>query len=112
MALMSSTFAIPLPMTPFPHFGGEKPAPRPSPARKRTTPQQGKALETLGHAIEYLVDSRLFDQWQSPADAEAVHMLMGCSRAVFADCDEVCPWHQRVQRALVKRLNLQSSRAR
>lgn len=112
MCLMSTAaFSLPLPMSPFQNFTG-RPTPKPEPTRRRTTPQQGRAIETLGHAIEYLVDSRLFDQWESPADAEAVHMLMACSRSVFADCDEVCPWHQRVQRALVKRLSLQTSQLR
>ena len=60
----------------------------------------------LGHAIEYLVDSRLFEQWQSPADAEAVRLLMSCSRTVFAECEAVAPWHQRVQRAVTRRLHL------
>ena len=87
-------------------FGGQPPAPDPAPLRRRTTPQQGRALEILGHAIEYLVDSRLFDQWQTPADAAAVHLLMERSRAVFADCAEIVPWHQRVQQALVKKLHL------
>ena len=105
---MSTAPALPLPLGPFPDFGGNQPARTPTPIRKRTTPQQGHALETLGHAIEYLVDSRLFDQWESPADAAAVHLLMGCSRAVFADCEEVHPWHQRVQQALLKRLHIYS----
>lgn len=109
--MSTSAFSLPLPLSPFQNFGG-KPASKPTPSRRRTTPQQGRALETLGHAIEYLVDSRLFDQWESPADAEAVHMLMACSRTVFAECDEVFPWHQRVQRALVKRLSLQGSPVR
>ncbi len=82
--------------------------PRRSPVRRRTTPQQGRAREVLGHAIEYLVDSRLFETWESPADAEAVQLLMGCSREVFANCVEVMPWHQRVQRALARRLHLDS----
>lgn len=109
---MSSTHALPLPLSPFQQFAGKRPDPKPSPNRRRTTPAQGRALEALGHAIEYLVDSRLFDQWESPADAEAVHLLMACSRNVFADCDEMHPWHQRVQRALMKRLHLQNSQTR
>ena len=104
---MSSAHALPLPLSPFRQFGEPEPDPRPTPSRRRNSPQQGQALETLGHAIEYLVDSRLFEQWESPADAEAVHLPMACSRSVFADCEEVSPWHQRVQRALLKRLHLQ-----
>lgn len=110
--MSAATQSLPLPLSPFQHFGERRPDPRPSPARRNTTPEQGRALETLGHAIEYLVDSRLFERWESPADAEAVHLLMACSRAVFAGCEEVAPWHQRVQRALLKKLHLQSSQLR
>ena len=110
---MATSCALPLPLPSFQPFTGKpEPAPRPSPSRRKTSPQQGRALEVLGHAIEYLVDSRLFDQWESAADAEAVHLLMACSRSVFADGKEVFPWHLRVQRALAKRWNLHSSPVR
>lgn len=109
---MSTAHALPLPLRSFPDFAGNQQAPRSAPARKRSTPQQGQALEILGHAIEYLVDSRLFDQWESPSDAAAVHLLMGCSRAVYADCEEMHPWHQRIQRALLKRLHLDKPQSR
>ena len=102
---MSTANLIQLPVIPF-QFGGPQPAPKPSPIRRRTTAQQGRALEVLGHAIEYLVDSRLFEQWETAADAAAVHLLMERSRAVFADCEEIVPWHQRVQQTLVKKLHL------
>lgn len=108
---MSTAHMLPIPRNSF-QFGGQQPAPKPSPVRRRTTPQQGRALEILGHAIEYLVDSRLFDQWQTPADAAAVHLLMERSRAVFADCAEIVPWHQRVQQSLVKKLHLDEASGR
>ncbi len=105
-----STQALPLPLRPFQPFdeAPRKQSPKPRP---RQSPEQGRALEVLGHAVEYLVDSRLFDQWQSPADAEAVHLLMSCSRAVFAGDGNVKPWHQRVQHGLLKRLHLQGNGA-
>lgn len=109
---MSSAHTFPLPLNPFQPFEEKPPERRQSGPRRNTTPEQGRALELLGHAIEYLVDSRLFDQWESPADAEAVHLLMACSRAVFAGCEEVVPWHHRVQQALLKRLHLQSPQSR
>jgi hypothetical protein len=71
-------------------------------ARRRTTPTQGRALETLGHAIEYLIDSRLSDQIAEPT-TEAVRILMSCSRAVFEECEALLPWHERMQRMLGKR---------
>jgi hypothetical protein len=70
------------------------------------------ALEILGHAIEYLVDSRLYDEWETPADAAAVHLLMTCSRAVFADCEPVLPWHHRLQAMLARRLHVTHLRSR
>jgi hypothetical protein len=59
--------------------------------------EQGKALETLGHALEYLQDSRMFliDEPTSDADIAAVQILAGLSRAVFAECVEVRPFSRR-----------------
>ena len=104
---MSTTANALAPMLPRPQFAPKLPSQqlqRPSPTRRRPTLTQGQALETLSHAIEYLVDSRLYETWDSPADAEAVHTLMACSRAVFADCEEVMSWQQRLQRTLMRRL--------
>jgi hypothetical protein len=49
--------------------------------------QTGQALEILGHAVEYLVDSRMFlvDEPATRADSEALHILMRLSREVFQD---------------------------
>lgn len=70
--------------------------------RRRGSLQQGQALETLGHAVEYLVDSRMFlvelgagDQKQ---DQEAVQILMRLSRAVFQECPEIVPIRRRMSR--------------
>ena len=75
----------------FPHLSltatPELPSLQPRPERRRTKPQQGRALEVLGHAIEYLVDSRL------PEGG----ILMACSRSVFEESVAVVPVHQRVQ---------------
>ena len=83
--------------------------PKPQPQRptepRRPSLAQGRALEALNHAIEYLVDSRLDETWDTPADAEAVHMLMACSRAVFLECDVVLSWQQRLQRAAIRKLH-------
>ncbi|GAA3764541.1 hypothetical protein [Terriglobus aquaticus] len=70
---------------------------QPRPARRRTTPQQGRALEVLGHAIEYLVDSRLVEGGPNVAENRAIRMLMGCSRTVFEEAAEIVPVHQRLQ---------------
>lgn len=58
---------------------------------RRGTVEQGRALEVLGHAVEYLVDSRLFtlDEGTLKSDGEAVQIMMRLSRAVFAECPQV-----------------------
>lgn len=70
---------------------------QPRPARRRTTPQQGRALEVLGHAIEYLVDSRLVEGGSDAADNRAIRMLMACSRSVFEESVVIVPVHLRLQ---------------
>lgn len=67
--------------------------------RKRPNPMQGKALEKLGHAIEYLVDSRmaLIHEPSTRADAEALDILMRLSRCVFAECEELVSVGQRLK---------------
>jgi hypothetical protein len=54
---------------------------------------QGHALESLGHSIEYVYDSRVYqnDGELSPSDVEAVQLLMRLSREVFMECREVVP---------------------
>jgi hypothetical protein len=53
--------------------------------RRRLTATQGRALEILGHAIEYLVDSRLAcaDEFCSPAAQEAIQLLSRANREVY-----------------------------
>jgi hypothetical protein len=67
---------------------------------RRPDMQQGRALEMLGHAIEYLVDSRMFlvNEPHTPAEADAVQLLSRCSREVFATCEEIVPVHHRFKR--------------
>lgn len=75
--------------------------------RRRASRSQGQALETLGHAVEYLVDSRLFtmDQSAAASDAAAAQLLMRASRAVFAECPEVISIQRRLHLWLVDRLS-------
>ncbi len=72
------------------------------PSRHRTTRLQGRALEVLGHAIEYLVDSRLvqFEQEATVADGDAVRVLIGASREVFAESPVYVPVSSRLRRWL------------
>lgn len=61
--------------------------------RRQPSPSQGRALETLGHAIEYLIDMRMRrDSGASAlADMEAEQLMMRLNREVFAECTEVAP---------------------
>ena len=70
--------------------------------RRRPTPQQGRALEILGHAVEYLVDSRLHLHRgvAQSSDELAVQLLMRLNREVFADCPQIVPVHLRLRRWL------------
>ena len=67
--------------------------------RRRPNQFQGRALEKLGHAVEYLVDSRmvLIDEPSTRADAEALDILMRLSRWVFSECDEIVPIGHRLK---------------
>ncbi len=67
--------------------------------RRRPSPRQGMALEILGHAIEYLMDSYvLMDSSDGgPCDAEAAHILMDLNRRIFLECPEVVPFYRRMQ---------------
>ena len=73
---------------------------------RRGSREQGRALEALGHAVEYLVDSRLFtlDEAGLQSDSEAIQIMMRLSRAVFAECPEVISLRKRVRMWLVERL--------
>lgn len=72
--------------------------------RRRPNPEQGRALEILGHAIEYLMDSELHatDKAFSPDITEAAQTLMHQSRRVFADCDEVVPFRESLREGLIR----------
>jgi hypothetical protein len=61
--------------------------------RRQPNKLQGLALEKLGHAIEYLVDSRFHGGAEVPSrsDTEAGEILMRLSRDVFAECRPVSP---------------------
>jgi hypothetical protein len=61
--------------------------------RRRPSPSQGRALETLGHAIEYLIDMRMMrdSDASSLADMEAEQLMMRLNREVFAECREIAP---------------------
>jgi hypothetical protein len=60
--------------------------------RRQITPQAGKALEKLGHAIEYLTDEfvQSGDSFSANnSQLEAVQLLMALNRRVYFECPEV-----------------------
>jgi len=64
----------------------------PTGRRRRITPQAGRALEILGHAIEYLADEFVYhgDQLETrEAHTEAVRILKEANRQVYFNCPEV-----------------------
>lgn len=67
--------------------------------RRRPTQTQGQALEKLGRAIEYLMDSRmaLVLEPTTKADAEALEILMRLNRRVFSECEEIVPVRRRLK---------------
>lgn len=75
--------------------------------RRRPTQLQGQALEKLGRAIEYLMDSRsvLIDEPSTKADAEALEILMRLNRSVFSECEEIVPFRRRLKTWLLAKLH-------
>jgi hypothetical protein len=66
---------------------------------RRPDPQQGRALEVLGHAVEYLADSYSLRD-ASPGDLLAISILHKASLEVFAECKIVIPLRERLMRLL------------
>jgi hypothetical protein len=66
--------------------------------RRHISPQAGRALERLGHAIEYLTDEFMREgiSFSSRREQlEAVHMLMALNRQVYFECPEVPSFGER-----------------
>ncbi len=63
---------------------------------RRPGREQGLALEQLGHAVEYLIDSRMFLTGiaYTRAEEQALQILMAASREVFEGCPAIVPWRK------------------
>jgi len=60
--------------------------------RRRISPEAGRALEILGHAIEYLTDEFVHSGGSLSAhdgQVEAVQLLMAANRKIYFACPEV-----------------------
>jgi hypothetical protein len=69
---------------------------------RRISPQAGRALEILGHAIDYLIDETIYDGPFSRLDPrlQAVRLLVAANRAVYFACPEVPTLRQRCRSLL------------
>jgi hypothetical protein len=71
--------------------------------RRRITPEAGRALEILGHAIEYLTDEFVHDGGTFSAHDErlqAVQLLMSLNRQVYFECPEAHSFAERCRTLL------------
>jgi hypothetical protein len=70
-----------------------------------TDTHHGRTLLTLGHAAEHLADSRQYSDRKvdHEANVEAIHILMGASRAVFEEYAERRTVRRRLEDWLVER---------
>jgi hypothetical protein len=72
--------------------------------RRRISPMNGRALETLGHAIEYLTDEYALSAIQvgkldtRDPRIEAIQMLMALNRQIYYTCPEIEPALRRIAR--------------
>lgn len=69
----------------------------------RMDTHHGANLRILGHAAEYLVESRRFMMSASKADNEAVHILMLLSRQIFDEYAEAVAFRKRFHDWLMDR---------
>jgi hypothetical protein len=84
-------------------MGGSLTEPQPF-VRRRLSPEGGRALEILGHAIEYLADEYAID----PGDKgplgnidpriEAIQVLKALNRAIYFSGTEIQPAFGRLRR--------------
>jgi len=67
--------------------------------RRRISPQAGRALEILGHAIEYLTDEFVHQGGtfsRENGQLQAVQLLMALNRQIYFECPEVPALSERI----------------
>ena len=90
---------------PIPACAQAVPAVRLRSRQRRITPQSGRALETLAHAIEYLTDEFVHEGLPYSSKNEqlqAVQLLMALNRQVYFECPELPTFGERY-RAFLRR---------
>jgi hypothetical protein len=68
--------------------------------RRRISPEAGRALEILGHAIEYLADEYVHSVGTfsaSDPEVEAIQLLMALNRQIYFECPAVPTWGERLR---------------
>jgi hypothetical protein len=74
---------------------------RPAVVRRRMSAESGRAIEKLGHAIEYLTDEFVHDGCEDGLKGPrvgAIQLLMSLNREVYGECPIVPTLTQRVAR--------------
>ena len=68
--------------------------------RRRIDPQAGRALEKLGHAIEYLTDEFAHDGKTAESHdprVEAIQLLMELNRQIYYECPVMSTFTERLR---------------
>lgn len=74
---------------------------RPASVRRRITPEAGRGLEKLGHAVEYLTDEFVHDGCRFVEDrgrVEAIELLASLNRQIYFSCEVVPTLRERIGR--------------
>jgi hypothetical protein len=96
-ATTTTSFSIPAPASTLPVS-----LVRPN-RRRLITPQAGRALDILAHAIEYLTDEFVqqgLDYSARNEQLQAVQLLMALNRQVYFECPEVPTFGERCRKML------------
>jgi hypothetical protein len=91
-----------------PSFSPGNPAPKKADLtiHRVTKTHHGRTLLMLGHAAEYLANSRRYTmlRFDDRADEEAIHILMGLSREVFEEFAEQTTAKRRIGDWVIERV--------
>jgi hypothetical protein len=66
---------------------------------RRISPQAGRALEILGHAIDYLIDEGNADGSATDPESgrtQAIQLLMAINREIYCACPALSPLGERL----------------
>lgn len=83
---------------------------------RRITPEAGRALEILGHAIDYLIDEWILAEGENLSPhgprAEAMYLLMRLNREIYDSCPPVFTITERLESALLRFLGFKAKAER